>query len=319
MRKGCFLLGACGVCALAAATALADEHRSVKLDYLRLPGTEQCPSGEVFAADVASYLGYDPFSTAARVLLRVRVEPAPRQGLTASIELVGPDGTLAGRQVLSSGSPDCRQLAESLSLTAGLALDPPLQVATPGAAAAEKAAPVAEKLSPGPPLRLGMGVGAQGSVGLAPAPALGLQLEVELRRGNYSLILEGRADLDASTNLSPGPGSISAQLVTGSLVPCAHLSRRDTGLGGCVLVTAGAEQASASANLPGATHNVTPYLGLGGRVFIEFWPMDWLVLRTSIELDLPLIRTVVTVGGSDVWTTPPIGSTLALTGVMFLP
>ncbi|MHB1847260.1 MAG: hypothetical protein ACYCWW_20745 [Deltaproteobacteria bacterium] len=294
-------------------------RRDLRLEYGREPGAERCPARETFAGEVAAYLGYDPFQETAGELLRIALRAVPAGGLAATLELVGPDGRALGRQTLTSPTSDCRQLEASLALAASLAIDP-LAPAPAAPVAPRAASPPPAGPSPAPPAparpstptAIGVGIAPIGSVGLSPAPALGIALDLELRRGAYSLGLEGQGNF--ASGIAVGGGQVETQLLAGSLVPCAHFSP----FGVCLLVTSGAEEGFAQ-GLPNARSSTTPYLGVGARGFIEIPLTERLRLRPAAEVDVPFIQTTLLVGNGEVWTTSSLAATLSLTALVLIP
>jgi len=304
------------LCALSA-SALSVPPPQFQLEYLRLPGAEDCPSMETVAGEVAAYLGRDPFSADAGERLRVTLQGTEGSSLVATIELVRPDGTIEGHQLLRSRRSECRQLVESLSLAISLALE----VQTPSRPSPSLSEPIPTISTPttvarssSPPLILAVGAGPLGSIGLAPSPSLGVSLELEVRRGRYSLGLETQASLNSGMGVAGG--SVAAQLLAGALVPCVHYWGV---LGSCLSVTAGVVEGSAQ-NLSGAHRNPTPYLGLGGREFVELALSNHLLLRpVVVALEVPLARTTLQVGDNDVWTTSSVAGSLSATFLVLLP
>jgi len=228
-----------------------------QLEYLRLPGAEDCPSMATVAGEVAATLGRDPFSRDADERIRVTLQGAEGSSLAATIELVRADGTIEGHQVLRSKRSECRQLVESLSLAISLALEVQAPNRPSPSASLSEPIPMISTTptvarSSSSALVLAIGIGPLGSIGLAPSPSLGILLDFEVRRGRYSLGLETQASLNAG--MGAEGGSVAAQLLAASLVPCVHYFGV---LGSCLSLTAGVVEGSAQ-NLSGAHQNPTP-------------------------------------------------------------
>lgn len=112
------------------ALAGAAERFHASLSYERGAGAEECPDESTIRRSVAVRLGYEPWSDTAPRRLTVRVV-AESPGWAASIELTDADGRVKGRRRLTSATADCHDLAESLQLALGLALDPLLLTRPP--------------------------------------------------------------------------------------------------------------------------------------------------------------------------------------------
>jgi hypothetical protein len=108
-------------CAPSAARAQPAEAR--RLEVVREPGTEACPDTEGLAAAVQARLGYAPFAPDAVRLITVRLRAGAR-GLSATVEVGGPDGQVRGRRTLRSPEGDCAELASALALAIAIAIDP---------------------------------------------------------------------------------------------------------------------------------------------------------------------------------------------------
>lgn len=175
-----------------------------------------------------------------------------------------------------------------------------------GGPAAVPTAPDAPAPSPpSAPLRFAVGVGTLGSVGVAPAPSLGALLFGRLRYRDFSLALEGRADLPASAEGSTGTGS--SFLVTGSVVPCGHTGaffacgRGSVG----VLSARGLEISSPRSSQ-------VPWAEIGGRIGYELALGDVLALRIHLDGGVILLRYALSVGRESVFEHPPFHGGLGI-------
>jgi hypothetical protein len=323
------VLGAILVLLGSAAPASAQQPASVRLDYERGDGASSCPDANVVASSVAERLGYEPFDKAASDAVKVKVFGKER-GLQARIERFGADGKSKAERVLSSRRSDCADLAATMALAIAIAIDPfratapspasvaalpppqpePLTSAQPRPDAKERepvpsivvAMPPASPPPPAVPRQPITGraaFGVVGGVGSAPVRNLGVFLRVGARRADLSIDVEGRADLPASVPLRVG--DVSTSLLVGSLVPCIHWHV----MAGCGLVTGGALRA-AGHGLVDSRQVTDPYFALGARLAVEVPMMAKLYLVAHADASAPLITTELTVGGDELWTTPPI-------------
>jgi hypothetical protein len=163
----------------------------------------------------------------------------------------------------------------------------------------------------GPPISGEIGLGVVGGLGSAPVRTLGVAARGALRRSNLSLGIEARADLPAEVPLEVG--RVSTSLLVASAVPCVHIRV----LAGCALVTAGALRA-AGHGLVDARRVSVPYLALGARVRVAVPLGSRVALTLHSDLAAPLTQTELTVGGEELWTTPPVSLTLGLGVAMTL-
>lgn len=322
MRVRVGLRSVLGVVAFAASLAAPGAARAdgarVRLTYTRGEGATSCPDARAFGAAVAGRLGYEPFDpTAAR---KVNVTLGRRdRAFEARIEMIDSGAPPAERRFTSRAS-DCAELAATTELALAIAIDPfraaapappPVAPAPPSAAPAAPVdvapalAPVAIVAAPVTPASPRQAVIFQaagalvGAVGAAPAAALGLEVGIGARRGDLSLAIEGRADLPASTPLPAA--EVSAWLLAGSLVPCAHWRA----FAGCVLATAGVLRA-AGRGLVDARQVTVPWLALGARLGADLPLSASLSLSAHADAVAPLVQTELRVGDAVVWTTPAV-------------
>src|SRR5579871_316395 len=319
-------LAALGVVALAAglaSTARAEAAR-VRLEYARGEGAISCPDARAFAEAVAGRLGYEPFDPAAARRVDVTIGRRER-GFEARIQMVDGGGAPTAERQFSSRAGDCAELAATTELDCRSAVDPfraaapaPAPPAAPAIEAAPAppppAAPVAELpavpavvaraapvLAPPPPRPAvpEAGVAVVGAVGAAPAAALGFEVRIGVRRGALSLALEGRADLPASTPLAMG--DVSAWLLAGSLVPCAHWRA----FAACALATAGALRAVGH-GLVDARQVTDPWIALGARLGARVPLHGSVSFEAHLDAVAPLVQTELKVGDAAVWSTPAV-------------
>ena len=115
--------------------------------------------------------------------------------------------------------------------------------------------------------------------------------------------LEGRYDFPASN------GSVSAQLVTLALVPCAHYGRAF----GCARVSWGEIIGEAG------RARAAPYFALGARAGIEIPIAGPLELRAHFDVDAALTQTTLTILDKPVWDSPVLGVSAGLAGLVRFP
>ncbi len=215
-------------------TASAAEHASVTLAYTRDEAAKSCPDEATFRGLVAARLGYDPFVAAGALALSVDFR---RRGN----EVVGRLSLSGKQRTLRAGADDCFELATSMALIAAVAVDPDAvrtRAETPGPA--EKPAenepepvplPVPEvpqQPAPRPPspavvdenggVRLELG--ALLPVGIVPAPRGGVRAGAAVHVGRFSIGAEG--DFLFPSARAKSSGEVSAYVLNGSIVPCAH-------------------------------------------------------------------------------------------------
>lgn len=331
MRSGVRLrmvMGAVTVVVGFAAPLAAQQQASVRLDYERKEGATACPDAAVVASSVAERLGYEPFDSAARDTVKVKVLGKDR-GLQARIEMIGADGKAKAERVLNSRRSDCADLAPTMALAIAIAIDPfranapPSPSVTPPPARAEPPntteppprdqapvpvpsivvvappAPPPEAVPARPPITGRAALGVVGGIGSAPVRNLGVTVRAGARRAELSIDVEGRADLPASVPLQVG--DVSTSLLVASLVPCVHWRM----FAGCGLVTGGALRA-AGHGLADSRQVTDPYFALGARLAAEIQMTGKLYLVAHADGSAPLITTELQVGGQELWTTPPL-------------
>ena len=308
--------------------------RTAKLTYTRGAGASDCPDDDVIRAGVAARLGYEPFDDRAE---RVVTATVSRTGhvLEARILIAGADGKAAAERKLTSRQSDCAELASAMELAISIAIDPlagsrpraappaPPPAPTPPPAPpppprvivvrepAPPPAPAPPPPAPRVPIVFQVRLGGLGTLGSAPAAAVGGTVQASVRRGWFSIGLEGRGDLAQTTELDYNGrqvGDFQTSTLMGSLVPCAFRGV----LEGCALLSAGQIRAS-SRGLAMPQQVTAPFLAVGARVGLEI-PLGS-VLSWGAHLDVlaPISETVLRIGGQPVWTSPAISGALGVT------
>jgi hypothetical protein len=325
------LLSACRVAATVLClpgSAFAQAPRQVRFAYELQEGASSCPDLATVQAGVAARLGYEPFNDSAEDLVRATIHPFGH-GLEARIEMTNAGGSRKAERKLVSHQRDCAELASSVELAVSIAIDPLRLAPTPPGPGSREQAPAASVAglgeeptqprpaavlsagepgttsTPGRPILGRVEAGLVGTVGSAPSPSLGVAAGVGIRGGDFSLGIEGRADISASTSLRVGEASTS--LLVASLVPCLHFGK----LAGCALATAGALRA-AGHGLIDSRQVTVPYVALGARLAIALPITKRLSLAMHGDMTTPIGKTHLEVDDSEVWTTPPLAFVLGL-------
>jgi hypothetical protein len=329
---------AAGLLALSATAQVAQAQAgAIRLDYERGPGAEQCPTAAELRNGVMARLGRDPFrdTEARRVRVVITVSGA---GLAATVAVHDRQGRAVGERRLASPHRDCAELAAAVGLAIAIVIDPagawgrradrweesdaasqpqsaPARVDPPPAAPPARAAPPAERLEVrrAPPARPARGVplawfvsaGPLLSLGAAPGVTAGITLQLAVRRGAWSLAVEGRADYPRDAAV--GGGAVSAFVGAGALVPCFHLRRFAI----CGVVMAGGLR-GASRDVVEARSDVTPWAAAGARLAVEVGLGQRWALRLQGDLLGTLTPTTLTVGAQEVWKTPPVSGAFGL-------
>jgi hypothetical protein len=309
----------------------APPARTARLTYTRGAGASDCPDIDVIRAGVAARLGYEPFDDSAASLVSATVS---RTGhvLEARIEIAGADGKPTAERKLASRQHDCVELASAMELAISIAIDPlaggrprseapaPPPPAPPPAPAPpppqvivirEPAPPAPPPPAPRVPTVFQVRLGGLGAVGSAPAAAAGGTLQASVRRGSFSLGLEGRGDLASTTTFifNGAPvGDMQTSLLMGALVPCAFRGLFE----GCALLSAGEVRASAR-GLAMPQQATAPFLAVGARVGLEIPLGSILSAGAHADVLAPITETVLRVSGQPVWTSPAISGAFGAT------
>ncbi len=301
-----------------AAADPAPEERSAVLTMERVDGAKSCPDTASLSQAVAEQLGYDPFKSGAEREIVVGMQ-RDGSGFSGRLELRDDSGTIGEREL---SADDCAELGRAMSLAIAIAIDPlypgrresqkppPANTTQPAPRELPKArsprppkpAPVVRQRAP---VHLRLGVGGQVSFGSAPGTSGGFSALTGLGREWWSIDLEGRGDLPASKDAEPS-GSVSASLIAGTLVPCAHLASGFV----CVLLTAGALQGEGKLAKP--KQATTVYAAVGIRGGAELHLMENVSLTGHASLNAALNRTTLEVNGTEQWTMPALNGALGV-------
>jgi hypothetical protein len=183
------------------------------------------------------------------------------------------------------------------------------------------AAEVPQQWDPSPPrapvaeperVFLQTNLGALISAGAAPDVAAGGTLELAARWSFLSLGVEGRADIPSSSAVAGG--ELRTSLILATFVPCFRTDR----WGGCALASVGTLEASGP-RLTSVGSQGNAFYGLGGRLFYELPLGSGLSLQAHVDLLGAVSHISLWIGGSEVWSMPPIAGSLGLSVGFSLP
>jgi len=276
-----------------------------------------CPDGAALADAVAGRLGYDPF-VATGGDLRISVHfTRSAAGLSAQVEAFDPAGAPKGEKTVASKRGDCAEVAQAVTLTMALLLDPRSGlVARPAPSKPEPdpLAPVADETPrsappPTPPAPSAqtafvprVRAGILGTVGAEPGPSLAARAAFGIALPRWSLDAELRADLPREA--ATGGKSATSGLLLGALVPCL----RTGPLGACAVVAVGALRSEVPASSPPTVTSL--HVAAGPRVALTLPLGSMLALVLDAEALLAFTRTTVRVDGVDVWSPPLVSAGL---------
>lgn len=297
--------------------AQAEPARAL-LVYTRGAGAEHCPEEVAVRRAVEARLGANPFVEPPQITIRALV--AREEGaLKAHLVVESAEGEPRGIRDFASRQNDCSELAAAMQLAIAIAIDPlvitRLEPAEPPKAAEPPVPPPAPppscppETSERPVIQASLGAALEGWA--APSASVGFTLGLGARWERFSLGVEGRADLSASTSVKDGKATTS--LIFGSVIPCFRLS----GFGGCLLLSGGGTRC-AGEGLQVSRQQTTPYFAVGGRLLYEIALARFFSLRFHGDLAAPVTRTTLLSNGSPVWRSPPVSVALGIGAVATL-
>ena len=322
--------------AVALALSLASAHAvafpTSRLTYARAAGAESCPEEAIVRQAVAARLGYDPFFAAADKTIVARIL-RNREELRATVELVDNRGIVRGVREFKAPAGQCDELVATMALAISIAIDPsnpgilgdapkarpePPRVEPasldrapppPSVAPAETAPSPEADAPPKPAERLGielrLGAGAVGAVGTAPAPTAGLALSAGVRRGIWSINLEGHDELPGSTDV--GPGRVRTSRWAGGIAPCLHFDPTVI----CATTWLGSLRADGEEFAVTHTKYVL-YAATGLRFGLEVPISARLTFRPEFEVVANLFPVDLQVDAVTRWGAPPFAALLRL-------
>ena len=271
-----------------------------------------CPDAPTLTDAVTGRLGYDPFVVSGGDLrISVHFARTP-EGVTGKVEAFAPDGDAKGEKKIASRRGDCAEVAQAVTLTIAILLDPRTGlVARPAPSKAEPdplaPLPGGDKPIPTPPSspvepasfvpRVRAGV--LGTLGAEPGPSIAGRAGVGIAHRVWSVDAEFRADLPReATN---GDKRATSGLLLGALVPCL----RKGILEACAVVAIGTLRSDVSSGSPPTV--TTLHVAAGPRASAVLPLGTMLALVLDVEALFPLTQTTVRIDGVDVWS-PPVAS-----------
>ncbi|MGK4004436.1 hypothetical protein WMF31_17505 [Sorangium sp. So ce1036] len=247
-------LVAVAVAQLAAAPVRADSgprQARVRLELTRGPGTERCPDAQFLRAEIARYMGFDPFDAEAPLAITASMEQEQGE-LIASIYLRDRPGLVLWADGYRTRAA-CKTLVSTVALSIAVQLDemgerlpPQATPAVPGEPAAPAEAPCSPERpcaaqpalppSEAPPVRAQppssaghaaggrfrwtAGAGATIALGLTPGVAVGPALSVAGRWPAWSVALDARGLSSLSSDVEDVRVATSALITNAAL--CLH-------------------------------------------------------------------------------------------------
>jgi hypothetical protein len=325
-----------GVAALALSASLAHaEHASVTLAFSRAKTATTCPDEATFRGLVAARLGYDPFVAAGNRALAVDFERRGNE-VVGRLLFAGDSAEKRVERTLRSGAADCFELATSLALVTAVALDPdslhsptpepqpepvpasssPLPPSTPTPAPAPASTP-AHPPTPAPvpsapsSVSVRLALAALLPVGIVPAPRGGARAGAHLDLGAWSLGAEGAFLFPSSRTNRAGAGEVTAHVLSGSLVPCAHPVNTEAWvLDLCAVGSFGALRSTAE-HVTRAEPATDLFATVGPRVGTVLMLTRGVGLGVSADVPVVLSRVHLHIDDrgqrQEVWSTAPIG------------
>jgi hypothetical protein len=141
-----------------------------------------------------------------------------------------------------------------------------------------------------------LGAGGHLAFGTAPAVAVGARVSAEVATGRWSLGIEGRYDLPASTHTTQG-GTARTTLAGGSFVPC--IRARGTWACGVVLVSHVGIDGSDANGVTASDSWI--FLGIGARLAMHLSLPSNFALRIGGEVLGHPVRYTLTAGGHQIF------------------
>lgn len=285
--------------------AHASPQSHAELVYIKGESASQCPDQTVFARNVATRLGYDPFSRATEAgspsILRI-VAYKTSSGFTATMTIVDATGKVTGDRTFVTDSQDCGELMESIALAASIALDP-LRFGASGPndspSAPPSSRPKSEPVAPPPsaPVFVSAGLGLDVTHGGTPGWALSPSVWLDVRRGPISLAIEGMTTLPTSVSHRE-QGSVTASQLGGAILPCVHFDP----FVGCGKFGVGALLGSGG-EVDAPDSETTPFATAGARLGIQTPIYKQLRLGAHVDASTPLTPTTLELRGETLWET----------------
>lgn len=296
---------------LLATPARADEEWRPRA-HLELDrgGITTCPDAPALTDAVTVRLGYDPFVVSGADL-RISVQFA-RSGktITGKVEAADPAGIPKGEKTISSARGDCAEVAQAVTLTISILLDPHSGLVTPPPPSTPEPTPFTPEPPPPPPppppaapaivprVRLGM----VGALGAEPAGTLGARVSFGIDQRRFGIGLELRGDLPRERE--EAGKTASSGVIVGAIVPCLRAARIEA----CGVLAMGALRSEVSGGDPPTRS--TFHMLAGPRVAVVLPLRGRFSLVVDAEGLFALTRTSVRVDGIEVWSPPILSGSL---------
>lgn len=191
-----------------------DRRAGAALQWVRLPGTEDCLSGDLLARKVEAKLQREvfPAPSKASILIEGHVERVP-EGYRAELRMSASDGKPLGSRELTSPQSSCAELSETVAVVLAVMIDPDATTRVEPPQEEPKPAP---EPKPEPQATLAdrqrlLGF-ARLAVGILPGSALGIGVAYEVAFERWGeLRVEGVTYLEREDAL-PGDPNLKARL-----------------------------------------------------------------------------------------------------------
>jgi hypothetical protein len=287
--------------------------------YSRAAHAETCPDEEALRRAVAARVGYDPFFPWAPLTVVAHVE---RRGdrFFGRVEVVDEHARARGSRELQSDHDDCGELISAMALAISIVLDsestgaapphattgdspvvpaaPPIVVAPSRQVQRDEGRTASVREDRDASWRMTTGAELSSSVGLTPSVAVGPTIFGGLRRGAFSVGLEG-SFADGVANARSARGGVHAWALSGSVVPCFHLGPAF----GCGVALVGVLDGAGS-EIASARSASAPIVGGGARVGIESPLGELFFFRLHADVVGNFTRTTLKLDGEGVWSAP---------------
>lgn len=269
-----------------------------------------CPDAAAITDAVTGRLGYDPF-VAAGGDLRISVHFARNiSGVSGQVLAFDAAGDPKGEKTIASKRGDCAEVAQAVTLTIALLLDPRSGLVArppPSKPEPDPLAPVAPPVAPPVPATPPSFVpraraGLLGTVGAEPAPSLAARVAFGVAQRRWSIDAELRADLPREA--TAGDRRATSGLLLGALVPCL----RSGAFAGCAVVAVGALRSEVSSSAPPTVTSL--HVAGGPRAAFTLPLGSTVALVLDAEALFAFTRTTVRVDGVDVWSPPLVSAGL---------
>jgi hypothetical protein len=152
------------------------------------------------------------------------------------------------------------------------------------------------------------------TVGILPGASVGGDVGVGVRRGDASIELMGRAETTPSATKVASGDNIEATAFSALLSPCGIFHEVSV----CALGRFGALQGRAP-DVAKPSLGTSLFATVGARVGYTLWISPVFGLRAMAAAEFPLIRTLLVVNQTQVWTAPLATASLQIGIVISAP